>query len=77
MSVVLDAWSGTSLFLLWCILFAILITDVWLPCKTSQTSRTDMCLLFEQRWTHRYKMSKKAHPMSKHKHGKDLITVAE
>lgn len=36
MSVVLDTWSGTILFLLWCIMFAILITDVWLPCKTSQ-----------------------------------------
>lgn len=58
-------------------MFAILIADVWLQCKTSQTTETDIWLLFEQRWTQRYKVSKNAHPMSKHKHWKDLITVAE
>lgn len=42
MSVALDTWTGIRyyfFFLLWCMMFAFLITDVWLLCRTSQTSQ--------------------------------------
>lgn len=41
MSAALDTWTDIRyyfFFLPWCLMFAILITDVWLLCRTSQTS---------------------------------------